>query len=254
MSLGTASTGWTDALVVRTQDSEMTCVAGKKIADDFASLLVKRAKSLPLGDPRKADPVVLGSIICMDTVEHCNASIEHALAKGEKLLCGGKADSTLMPATVLDHVTRAMRIYSEETFGPVKCMVRVDGAEAAVACANDCECGLSTAWRGASRVASALSTAPRCITKRRCLSAASSAAASAVLAARPGWPNLRSCAGSRCSWRRGTFRFERTSTKALKSLSNVSSVRTRPDGSAAVQQCSSAAVRSRCRPRLKMQA
>jgi benzaldehyde dehydrogenase (NAD) len=38
---------------------------------------------------------------------------------------------------VLDHVTPAMRIYGEETFGPVKCVVRVDGVEEAVGCAND---------------------------------------------------------------------------------------------------------------------
>jgi len=123
-------------------------VVDKKIADDFASLFVKKAKSLPLGDPRKADPVVLGSVIGMGTVEHCNALIDDALAKGAKLLCGGKADSTLMPATVLDHVTPAMRIYSEETFGPVKCIVRVDGVDAAVACANDNEYGLSAAVFG----------------------------------------------------------------------------------------------------------
>ena len=41
-----------------------------------------------------------------------------------------------------------MRIYREETFGPVKCIVRVDGVEAAVACANDNEYGLSAAVFG----------------------------------------------------------------------------------------------------------
>ncbi|HNJ84240.1 MAG TPA: aldehyde dehydrogenase family protein, partial [Piscinibacter sp.] len=53
-----------------------------------------------------------------------------------------------MPATVLDRVTREMRIYHEETFGPVKCIVRVKGVDAAVACANDNEYGLSAAVFG----------------------------------------------------------------------------------------------------------
>jgi acyl-CoA reductase-like NAD-dependent aldehyde dehydrogenase/ABC-type branched-subunit amino acid transport system ATPase component len=123
-------------------------VVDRKIADDFAARFTKKARSLPLGDPRGKDPVVLGSVIGMGTVEHCNAPIDDALAKGAKLLCGGKADSTLMPATVLDHVTRAMRIYHEETFGPVKCLVRVDGVEQAVACANDNEYGLAAAVFG----------------------------------------------------------------------------------------------------------
>jgi vanillin dehydrogenase len=123
-------------------------IVDKKIADDFVALFVKKAKGLPLGDPRKPEPVVLGSVIGMGTVEHCNALIDDALAKGAKLVCGGKAENTLMPATVLDHVTPGMRIYREETFGPVKCVVRVDGVDAAVDCANDNEYGLSAAVFG----------------------------------------------------------------------------------------------------------
>src|SRR5690606_18761249 len=101
-------------------------------ADAFTGKFAAKARSLPLGDPRKPEPVVLGSVIGMGTVEHCNALIDDALAKGAKLLCGGKATDTLMPATLLDHVTREMRIYHEETFAPVKCIVRVDGVEEAV--------------------------------------------------------------------------------------------------------------------------
>jgi benzaldehyde dehydrogenase (NAD) len=81
----------------------------------------------------------------MSTVERCNALIDDALAKGATLACGGKADSTLMPATLLDHVTPEMRIYHDESFGPVKPIVRVRGEEAAIACANDNPYGLSSA-------------------------------------------------------------------------------------------------------------
>jgi benzaldehyde dehydrogenase (NAD) len=123
-------------------------VVDAKVADDFVRRFATKAKSLPLGDPRKPEPVVLGSVVGMPTVEHCNALIDDALAKGAKLVCGGKADSTLMPATLLDHVTPAMRIYREETFGPVKAIVRVDGIEEAIACANDNEYGLSAAVFG----------------------------------------------------------------------------------------------------------
>jgi acyl-CoA reductase-like NAD-dependent aldehyde dehydrogenase/ABC-type branched-subunit amino acid transport system ATPase component len=123
-------------------------VVDRKVADDFVAMFAKKAKGLPLGDPRKPEPVVLGSVIGMGTVEHCNALIDDALAKGAKLVCGGKADTTLMPATILDHVTPKMRIYHEETFGPVKCVVRVDGVEAAIDCANDNEYGLSAAVFG----------------------------------------------------------------------------------------------------------
>jgi benzaldehyde dehydrogenase (NAD) len=114
------------------------------IADEFVSRLAKKASALPLGDPRLG-PVVLGSVVDMRTVERCNALIDDALAKGATLVCGGKADSTLMPATLLDHVTPAMQIYSEESFGPVKGIVRVNGEAEAVQCANDNAYGLSSA-------------------------------------------------------------------------------------------------------------
>jgi len=123
-------------------------IVDQKIADAFVKKFADKAKSLPLGDPRKPEPVVLGSVIGMATVEHCNALIDDALAKGAKLACGGKADTTLMPATVLDHVTPAMRVYQEETFGPLKCIVRVKNTEEAIACANDNEYGLSAAVFG----------------------------------------------------------------------------------------------------------
>jgi acyl-CoA reductase-like NAD-dependent aldehyde dehydrogenase/ABC-type branched-subunit amino acid transport system ATPase component len=123
-------------------------VVDRKVADDFVALFAKKAKGLPLGDPRKPEPVVLGSVIGMGTVEHCNALIDDALAKGAKLVCGGKAENTLMPATILDHVTPKMRIYHEETFGPVKCVVRVNGVDEAIQCANDNEYGLSSAVFG----------------------------------------------------------------------------------------------------------
>ncbi|SNT40823.1 vanillin dehydrogenase, partial [Noviherbaspirillum humi] len=122
-------------------------IVDEKVADDFVARLAEKAKALPLGDPRQG-PVVLGSVVDMSTVHRCNALIDDALEKGAKLLCGGKAETTLMPATLLDHVTPAMKIYHEESFGPVKGIVRVKGVEEAVACANDNEFGLSAAVFG----------------------------------------------------------------------------------------------------------
>ena len=135
-------------------------VVDAKVADDFVDKLVAKVKALPLGDPRGPAPVVLGSVADMATVARCNALIDDALAKGAKLLCGGKVQDTLFPATLLDRVTPAMKIYGEESFGPVKGIVRVEGTEAAIACANDNEYGLSAAVFGRD-VARALEVARR---------------------------------------------------------------------------------------------
>ncbi|WP_429395104.1 aldehyde dehydrogenase [Robbsia andropogonis] len=123
-------------------------IVDETIADAFVARLAAKAGALPVGDPRGQVPVVLGSVVDVSTVERCNAFIDDALAKGATLLCGGKSTNTLMPATLLDHVTPAMRIYSEESFGPVKPIVRVRGVEEAIACANDNEYGLSAAVFG----------------------------------------------------------------------------------------------------------
>ncbi len=139
-------------------------VVDQTIADEFVAKLAAKARSLPLGDPRNG-PVVLGSVVDMSTVERCNALIDDALAKGATLVCGGKTDNTLMPATLLDHVTPEMAIYREESFAPVKAIVRVNGVEEAVACANDNEFGLSSAvfgrdiaraWQVAARIESGI--------------------------------------------------------------------------------------------------
>eukprot|EP01035_Chromulina_nebulosa_P046641 gene46641-biopygen32356 len=70
-----------------------------------------------------------------------------------------------MQATVLDHVTAEMDIYREESFGPVKPVVRVNGVEEAIACANDNGFGLSSAvfsrdvakaWNVAARIESGI--------------------------------------------------------------------------------------------------
>ena len=122
-------------------------IVDAQIADDFVARLTARAQALPLGDPRQG-PVVLGSVVDMHTVHRANALIDDALAKGARLLCGGKASSTLMPATLLDHVTADMDIFREETFAPVKAIVRVRGVEQAIAVANDNAFGLSSAVYG----------------------------------------------------------------------------------------------------------
>ena len=134
-------------------------IVDAKVADAFVAQLVAKVARLPLGDPRRG-PVVLGSVVDMATVHRCNALMDDALEKGATLLCGGKANSTLMPATLLDHVTPGMKIFHDESFGPVKGIVRVNGVDEAVACANDNAYGLSSAVFGRD-IARALQVAGR---------------------------------------------------------------------------------------------
>ncbi|MDC9837148.1 aldehyde dehydrogenase [Rhizobium binxianense] len=113
------------------------------IADQFVAKLAARASQLPAGDPR--GHVVLGSLISLDAARKMEELIADATAKGAKLVAGGKRSGTVVEATLLDHVTSDMRVYAEESFGPVKPIIRVSGEEEAIRIANDTEYGLSSA-------------------------------------------------------------------------------------------------------------
>jgi len=133
-------------------------VVDSKIADDFVAKFAAKAASLPAGDP--SGPVVLGSLVSAEAADHIEALIEDAVGKGAKLVTGGKRTGTIMDAAVLDHVTPAMRIYGEESFGPIVTIVRVAGVEEAIKTANDTEYGLSAAIFGRD-IARALTVAKR---------------------------------------------------------------------------------------------
>jgi acyl-CoA reductase-like NAD-dependent aldehyde dehydrogenase len=119
-------------------------VVDSKVADEFVKRLSAKAASLPLGDP-SLGPTVLGSIVDERSAHRVSDLVQDAIEKGAQLVTGGKPVGTMMQATVLDHVTPAMRIYTEESFGPVVTVVRVDGDEEALRVANDTEFGLSAA-------------------------------------------------------------------------------------------------------------
>ena len=118
-------------------------VVDSKIADEFVSRLSAKAEALPLRDP-SLGPTVLGSVVDERSAQRISELIADAVAKGA-LSTGGQREGTLMKATILDRVTSSMRIYGEESFGPVVTIVRVDGDEEALRIANDTEFGLSAA-------------------------------------------------------------------------------------------------------------
>ncbi|MBT9386030.1 aldehyde dehydrogenase [Pseudooceanicola sp. CBS1P-1] len=114
------------------------------VADAFVERLAARAAALPWGDPAQGD-VVLGALVSPEAGAKMAALIADATAKGARLVAGGSGTGALHSATLLDGVTPQMRIYAEESFGPVKSVIRVADTEAAIRVANDTEYGLSSA-------------------------------------------------------------------------------------------------------------
>ncbi|HEY4139919.1 MAG TPA: aldehyde dehydrogenase [Pseudolabrys sp.] len=118
-------------------------ILDNKIADAFVGKLSTKANALPYGDPR--GKVVLGSLVSEQAADKVEELLNDAVALGAKVVAGGKRSGTVWSATLLDHVTPKMRIYKEESFGPVKSIIRVNGDDEAVRVANDTEYGLSSA-------------------------------------------------------------------------------------------------------------
>jgi acyl-CoA reductase-like NAD-dependent aldehyde dehydrogenase len=115
------------------------------VADAFAAKFGAKARSMPVGDPT-VGATPLGAVVDAKTVAHCQSLIEDALAKGAEQLTGGETTSNvLMPAHVIDKVTRDMKLFSDESFGPVVGIIRARDAEHAIELANDTEYGLSAA-------------------------------------------------------------------------------------------------------------
>lgn len=119
-------------------------IVERPVADSFVQRLVARANSLKMGDPLQPETQI-GCLINPGATERVQALVDDAVAKGGKLLCGGKPQGRCYPPTVLYGVTPAMRIYHEESFGPAKSIILANDAEDAVRIANDTSYGLSSA-------------------------------------------------------------------------------------------------------------
>ncbi len=122
-------------------------VVDETIADEFVAALAAKAKTLAAGDPRKGN-TPLGSVVDARAAQRIDSLVRDAVSKGAVLAAGGGINGTIVEATLLDGVTSSMRIYAEESFGPVVSVVRVGSVDEAVRVANDTEYGLSSAVFG----------------------------------------------------------------------------------------------------------
>ncbi|MGX9848579.1 aldehyde dehydrogenase [Limimaricola litoreus] len=116
------------------------------VADAFVEKLAAKVESLTAGDPEEAAHP-LGAMIDAAAAERVRGLIEDATQKGARLIAGG-GEGVLMNASALDRVTPQMRLYSEESFGPVAAVIRAADTDEAVRIANDSEFGLAAAVFG----------------------------------------------------------------------------------------------------------
>jgi acyl-CoA reductase-like NAD-dependent aldehyde dehydrogenase len=122
-------------------------VADRSVSNDFATKLGEKARALKAGDPREPDTQI-GPLVSAEAVKRVAGLVEDAVSRGAEVVCGGEPDGPLFPPTVLKGVTPEMRVYGEESFGPIVWIIDVDGPDEAVQVANDTEYGLAAAVFG----------------------------------------------------------------------------------------------------------
>ncbi|MEK8046881.1 NAD-dependent succinate-semialdehyde dehydrogenase [Ideonella margarita] len=137
------------------------------VYDALAARIVERVAKLRVGNGLE-EGVNLGPLIDAGGVEKVEEHVADALAKGARLLHGGRRHALgghFYEPTVLADATPAMRVASEETFGPVMPLFRFDTEDEAIAMANDTEFGLAAylysldaarIWRCAARIESGM--------------------------------------------------------------------------------------------------
>jgi benzaldehyde dehydrogenase (NAD) len=122
-------------------------VADKAVAGDVASRLGEKAAALKVGNPRDPETQI-GPLVSAASLERVGELVDDARSHGAEVVTGGEAEGPCYRPTVLAGVTPEMRIYHEESFGPVVGIVSVDGADEAVRVANDTEYGLAASVFG----------------------------------------------------------------------------------------------------------
>ncbi|MGE0715300.1 MAG: NADP-dependent succinate-semialdehyde dehydrogenase [Alphaproteobacteria bacterium] len=139
------------AIQSKFRNTGQTCVCANRLLvqdgvyDEFAAKLSQAVSGLRVGNGLETG-VSQGPLIDMQAVAKVEQHIDDALAKGARVVVGGKRHAkggSFFEPTVLADVTPSMAVAKEETFGPVAPLFRFKADDEAVAMANDTEFGLA---------------------------------------------------------------------------------------------------------------
>jgi succinate-semialdehyde dehydrogenase/glutarate-semialdehyde dehydrogenase len=144
------------AIASKYRNAGQTCVCANRLLiqvsvyDDFADRLARAVDALKVG-PGLESGVTQGPLIDQAAVEKVEQHVRDAVAKGARVVRGGKRripGSRFFEPTILAGATRDMALAREETFGPVAPLFRFDTEADAIALANDTEFGLAAYFYG----------------------------------------------------------------------------------------------------------
>jgi acyl-CoA reductase-like NAD-dependent aldehyde dehydrogenase len=128
--------------------SGQTCIsvqrvyAHRDVHDEFVAALAAAAEQLVVGDPAD-DATQVSALIQPKESDRVQSWIDEAVDQGAKLVTGGdRTDRDVLRPTVLDGITRDMKVCTTEVFGPFIGVAAYDTFDEAVELANDTRYGL----------------------------------------------------------------------------------------------------------------
>lgn len=140
------------AIISKYRNAGQTCVCANRIyvqenvVEAFTEKLVAKARALKLGRGTE-DGVAMGPLIDERAVAKMEEHVADALAKGGRLVLGGKRSdlgSTFFEPTVMTGITQEMKVAKEETFAPLAPIIAFRDEEEVISMANDTEFGLAS--------------------------------------------------------------------------------------------------------------
>jgi len=139
------------AIASKYRNTGQTCVCANRllvqdgIYDAFVKKLIKAVEALKVGNGMD-EGITQGPLINGDALAKVEAHVADALAKGARVITGGKRHAlggNFYEPTILGDVPRSADIFRDETFGPVAPLFRFQTESEAVEMANDTEFGLA---------------------------------------------------------------------------------------------------------------
>jgi succinate-semialdehyde dehydrogenase/glutarate-semialdehyde dehydrogenase len=133
------------------RNAGQTCICANRflihsdIYDEFSKKFIQSAKKMTLGFGDKKG-VSIGPLITETAASNVCNLIEDAVIHGANILIGGdrsELGKNFIEPTVIENITRDMRIFSEEIFGPVATLMKFETEDEAISLANDTDYGLA---------------------------------------------------------------------------------------------------------------
>ena len=118
-------------------------IVEEPVYDRFCEAFAAYARTMKVGDPHQKDTII-GPLIKQEQCQIIDSQIQDAVSKGAVLMTGGTHEGNYYQPTVLKDVTPDMRIFYEESFGPVTSIIKAMDAQDAVRLCNDNQYGLSS--------------------------------------------------------------------------------------------------------------